>query len=212
MNSPETVVAAEAKPKKTATEYVSVDMTDGRKVDFPKSRKTSKLIEVDEATGNVSVRFDFVNGQTRTFSINVLPQAVALYAAGHGIAQKLGDSYASCKEVDDMVIAVDETYEQLTKDGWRAASEPGDSAAGASIVIKAIMEATGKDIGFVKAFLQGKLDKAKVAGEKLSRQDLYNSFRVPSSKTGQIIKRLEDEKLAKSTKADANALLDEMGV
>lgn len=207
MNSPETVVA-----KKPATEYVDVTLTDGREVKFPKSRKTSKTIEVDEASGNVSVRFDFVNGQTRTFSVNALPQAVALYAAGHGIAQKLGDAYASCKEVDDMVIAVDETFEQLLKDGWRAASEPGDSAAGASIVIKAIMEATGKDIGFVKAFLQKKLDDAKTKGEKLSRQDLYNSFRVPGTKTGQIIKRLEDEKLAKSTKADANALLDEMGV
>lgn len=211
MEATATTPAAEAKPKKTPTEYIKVTLTDGREVEFPKSRKTSKTIEVDEATGTVTVRFDFVNGQTRSFSVNALPAAIQLYSAGHGIAQKLGDSYASCKEVDDMVIAVDETFEQLIKDGWRAASEPGDSAAGASIVIKAIMEATGKDIAFVKAFLQKKLDDAKAKGEKLSRQDLYNSFRVPSSKTGQIIKRLEDEKLAKSTKADANALLDEMG-
>ena len=42
--------------------------------------------------------------------------------------------------------------------------------------------------------LQGKLDAAKARGEKLSRQELYNSFRNPATKTGAIIKRLEEEK------------------
>lgn len=210
MNAPETV-AVEAKPKKAATEYVSVKMTDGRKIDFPKSRKTSKTIEVDTQTGAVSVRFDFVNGETRTLNIGELSAETALYAAGHGISQKVGDSYASCKEVDDMVLAVDEMFAQLKTEGWRAASEPGDSTAGASIVIKALAEVTGKTIQQIKDFLQKKLDEAKAREEKLSRQDLYNSFRAPG-KVADVIKRMEDEKLAKSTKADAGALLNELGL
>ena len=49
-----------------------------------------------------------------------------------------------------------------------------------------------------------------VHGEKLTRQELYSSFRNPASKTGQIIKRLEEEKAAKATKFSADDLLAEM--
>ena len=205
MNAPETVAA----PAKKAVEYVTVLMTDGRSVDFPKSRKTSKFVEVDEANGVATVRFDFVNGETRTFSSAQMSPATALYAMGHGLSQKLGDTYASVKDVDDMVITVDEMAAQLVSDGWRAQSEPGESANGASVVIKALAEVSGKEIPFIKAFLQGKLDKAKAAGEKLSRQDLYNSFRVPGP-VADAIKRLEDAKIAKSAKVDAGSLLAEI--
>ena len=66
------------------------------------------------------------------------------------------------------------------------------------------MEASGKSLPEVKAFLQKKLDDAKARNEKLSRNDLYNSFRNPSTKVGQIVKRLEEEKLSKTSKVDAD--------
>jgi hypothetical protein len=77
-------------------------------------------------------------------------------------------------------------------------------------VVKALAEASGKSIEAVKAFLNGKLDAAKAKGEKLSRKELYDSFRNPNSKVGQIIKRMEDERLAKESKVDADAELDEL--
>jgi len=55
----------------------------------------------------------------------------------------------------------------------------------------------------VKAYLQKKLD----ADPELSRRALYDSFRVAGTKTGLIIKRLEDAKLAKNAKVDADAEL-----
>ena len=73
------------------------------------------------------------------------------------------------------------------------------------MVIKGLMEASGQTIEKVKAFLQGKLDTATAKGEKLSRQDLYNSFRNPNSEVGKIIERLEREERAKNVKLDANA-------
>lgn len=199
------------KAKKAPTEYIKVVMEDGRTVEFAASRKTDKTI-LEDAEGNaMGVRIDFVNGTTRSVLFSELSQGILLQSCGHGISQKAGDNYASVKEVEDMVLAVDEIFARLRAGDWAVKGEPGDSTNGASIVIKAIMEVTSKDITFVKAFLQGKLDAAKARGEKLSRQELYNSFRVPTSKTGQVIKRMEEEKLSRSTKADAGALLEEMG-
>ena len=87
----------------------------------------------------------------------------------------------------------------------------GDSFAGTSVVIRAVAEVTGKSVEAVKTFLQGKLDAAKAKGEKLSRQELYASFRKPGTKTAAVIARLEAEDAAgKSTKVDAADLLAEI--
>ena len=78
------------------------------------------------------------------------------------------------------------------------------------MVIKAICEATGKSVQFVKDFLQGKLDTAKAKGEKLSRAELYASFRNPTTKTGAIIARLEADKKVKAEKVNADDLMAEL--
>ena len=77
-------------------------------------------------------------------------------------------------------------------------------------LIKAIVEASGKSVEDIKAFLDAKLETAKAKGEKLTRQALYASFRNPTSKVGQIIRRLEEEKAAKSSAVDADAVLGEL--
>ena len=104
-----------------------------------------------------------------------------------------------------MVIAVDDLWATLETGSWGRESRAGGGGgvAGASIVVRAIMEATGKDALVVKAYLQKKLD----ADKELTRKQLYDSFRAPATKTGQIIKRMEDEKLAKTAKVDADAEL-----
>lgn len=210
MSETQATAPAAAKAPKKETVYTKVKMTDGREVEFAGTRQTDKTILTDEAGKAYGVRFDFVNGETRKLLFSELNDSLAAYGLGHGIAQKAGDEYSGVKEIDDIVLAVDEIFTRLRAGDWGAAKGAGDSTAGASIVIKAIMEATNKDMATVKAFLQGKLDKAKAAGEKLSRQELYNSFRNPATKTGAIIKRLEEEKLAKSTKVNAGDLLGEL--
>jgi hypothetical protein len=192
-------------PKKVEPVVTIVTMTDGRKVSFVGKRKMLK--EVIIADGKVSVRFDLVNGETRTFHV---PPNMLLQMAGHGASQKIGDEAAGESDVDDIVVAIDDIISRLNKGEWTATRTAGDGFSGASVVIRAIGEVTGKSAEEVKAFLQKKLDDAKARGEALTRRDLYASFRNPSSKTGQIIKKLEEEKASKSAKFNSDDLLKEL--
>lgn len=205
---------------KSKTEYTPVTMTDGRVVQFAGKRKVIKetlvdeaRIEVDEASGlvqmqsgAVSIRMDFRNGETRTY---VLPLSLLAQFAGHGAEQKYGDELASPASnpmsEDDMVIATDDLDAQIQKGEWgKGRASGGGGVSGASLVVQAIMEATGKDLATVKAYLQKKID----SDENLTRRALYDSFRVAGTKTGVIIKRMEDAKLAKNAKVDADAELE----
>lgn len=213
-NEAETAVAPAA--KRPATEYTKVTMEDGREVIFAGKRKVNKETLIDESkiamegdivqfsSGAVSIRMDFRNGKTRTFP---LPLALLAQFAGHGGEQKYGDELASPADKplseDDMVIAVEDLDTEIQKGNWGRARASGGGVSGASIVVQALMEATGKDQAAIKAYL----DKKIASTEGLTRQALYASFRVPGTKTGAIIARLEAEKAAKSSKVDADAEL-----
>ncbi len=201
MSEEQTAVAT----KRVAAEVEQVQMEDGRTVGFAGKKRLIKEVIIE---GNVvQVRFDFRNGVTRTFTVSKPNQ---LQLAGHGASQKIGDETAGLEELDDMVVAVDDMIARLEKGEWSATRATGDGFAGASVVIKAICEATGKSVQFVKDFLQGKLDTAKAKGEKLSRAELYASFRNPATKTGVIIARLEADKKVKAEKVNADDLMAEL--
>lgn len=197
-------------PAKSKTEYTTVKMEDGRDVQFAGTRQVDKTSLIDVAAGTAAVRFDFRNGKTITLAANELTPETQLTALAHGLSQKVGDEWSGTKDIEDIVLTAEAIVTRLKKDGWSAPREAGDSLSGASVVIRAIVEATGKTVEAVKAFLDGKIEAAKARGEKLTRQELYSSFRNPASKTGQIIKRLEEEKAAKATKFSADDLLAEM--
>lgn len=201
----EATEAVSTKAKRAPAEVVTVEMADGRKVDFAGKRKMLK--EVVTNGEGVAVRFDFRNGETRVWNV---PQSLLLQCAGHGASQKIGDETAGVEDVDDMVVAVDDIIKRLDGGEWSAVRASGDSFSGASVVIKAICEASGKSVEEVKAFLQRKLDEAKAAGQTLTRAALYASFRNPNSKVGQIIERLEREKKAKASAVNADELLSEL--
>jgi hypothetical protein len=213
---------AEAVVARAKTEYTEVTMEDGRKVQFAGKRKVNKetlidneKIEIDEASGimqiqrgAVKVRMDFRNGATRTWEV---PLGLIPRTCGHGGEQKLGDELATTADKplseEDMVIAIDDLMTELNKGNWgKGRAAGGGGVSGASTVIQAIMEATGKDMATVKAYL----DKKIASTEGLSRQALYASFRVEGTKTGAIIKRLEAGKIAKAAKVDADAALSEV--
>lgn len=202
---------------KSKTEYTAVTMPDGRVVQFAGKRKVVKETLVDASkivvegnvmqiqAGAISVRMDFRNGATRTMP---LPLSLLAQFAGHGGEQKFGDELATTADKplseDDMVLAIDDLNALIQAGKWGAGrASGGGGVSGASTVVLAIMEATGKDQATVKAYLQKKLD----ADAGLTRRALYDSFRVAGTKTGNIIKRMEEAKLAKTAKVDADAEL-----
>ena len=203
--------AAEAKAPKKEIVRTAVAMKDGTTVEFAGERNVNKtVLEEDEVP--VGVRFDFRNGETRSIRFAELTSTLLARAAAHGLSQKGGDSFASVKTgPDDMVLTLDEVLTQLRAGDWNVVREGGDSLAGASIVIKAIMEVSGKTADDVKAFLQKKLDADKAGGGSLTRQKLYASFRAPNTKTAVVIARMEQEKLSKNVAVNADELLGELG-
>lgn len=188
---------AEGQAKKE-TESVLVPMSDGRKVEFVGKRKMLK--EGFEADGGLHVRFDFVNGETRTFTI---PPSLYGLCALHGASQKIGDEAAGEKDVDDMLAAVENIMARLTgPDGWRAKAEAG-GFAGAGVVVRALMEAGNKTREQVNEWIEAKLK----ATEGLTRAKLYASLRA-TDRLRPIIQRLEEERNKKNAAAGEELLTD----
>jgi hypothetical protein len=176
-----------------ATAKTPVTMTDGRTVEFTTKQKLNKTSTIGD-DGVVSVQLDFRNGQTRTFTI---PSAMVNQFAAHGAEQKLGDAIAGEKDEDDQVIAVDDLIERLNNGQWTAQRASG-GFAGASVLIRALVEASGKTQDEIKAWLAPKTQAEKLA---LRRSD----------RLAPIVQRLEAEK-AKTSKnsVDTDALLGEL--
>lgn len=172
-----------------------VTMTDGREVGFNAKQKLVKDSAIAD-DGTISVRLDFVNGETRLFTLN--PAMIAQFAA-HGAEQKLGDEIAGEKDVDDAIIAMDDLIKRLNAGEWNVKRAAG-AFAGTSILIRALVEASGKSVEEIKAFLENKSQAEKLA---LRRSD----------KLRPIVERLESEKAASSKSAvDTDSLLGELGL
>ena len=208
--------------KKKEKPKITVQMEDGRTVDFPEDTKAKKswvyrsggtadgaLTEDDETetkegdktvvTSNglpVGVRWDFVNGKTRTVLISDIP-AVQAQATCHGISQKGGDEYASEKDVDDAVLAFDDLMDRMKgPNGKWTERREGGGFGGASVLAKAIMEIFKLDETQVREYLRGLKPQEKMA----LRQ-------APELKP--TIEKLEAEKAA-GAKVDTKALLGKL--
>jgi hypothetical protein len=172
-----------------------ITMTDGRVVDFNTKQKLVKTSTITDE-GVVSCRLDFRNGETRDFTI---PSGLMARAAAHGIEQKLGDATAGEASDDDAVLAVDDLIKRLAIGEWNVTRAAG-SFTGTSILIKALMEASGKTVEDIKAFLENKTQAEKLALRK-------------TDKLRPIIERLESEKAKNSKNAvDTDSLLGELGL
>ena len=200
------------KAPKAKTEYVTVKMNDGREVQFPTKRKITR--EVLETDGKVvGMRFNYVNGESRSLHLHDLHADTVHQLAVHGISQKVGDEASSgTSDIDDIVLSHENMIERLKKGEFYAERSAGDSFAGAASVVQALCEVTGKGVEEIKGFLNRKLESLQAAapeGTKVSRHDLYASFKKPGTKTGEIIERIEKEKRAKEAKFDADELVAE---
>lgn len=220
----EAAVPAAAKPKKKEIVKVSVKMTDGRVVEFPESQSVKRQAVEDPSGVYVGVQFDFKNGETRTVLITDVP-AVASYAACHGLIQKIGDEWAGAKDevtkqpvgIDDIVLIADEIINRLKAGDWFTESKGGESLAGASVVITALVAVSkeadpaglGKTPTEVKAFLDKKLESLKTAAETAgqkppTRAALYQSYRKPGTKVAAKIAEIEAQRAAKNAVVDAD--------
>ena len=177
---------------KTETQVETVTMTDGRVVDFAGKRKLLKESSVN-ADGKVQVRLDFRNGETRLFT---LPDNLLAKFAAHGDEQKLGDEIAGLNDVEDCVLAVDELIDRLYNGEWSVKRE-ANGMAGTSVLVRALVEHTGKTIEQIKQFLSGKSQAEKVA--------LRNNPKIKP-----IVERIEAEKASKKANVDTDAMLGEL--
>lgn len=177
---------------KTETQVETVTMTDGRIVDFAGKRKLLKESSVT-ADGKVQVRLDFRNGETRLFT---LPDNLLNKFAAHGAEQKLGDEIAGLNDVEDCVLAVDELIDRLYNGEWCVKRE-ANGMAGTSVLVRALVEHTGKTVEQIKQFLSGKSQAEKVA--------LRNNPKIKP-----IVERIEAEKASKKANVDTDAMLGEL--
>lgn len=178
-----------AKPETTVE---TVTLTDGRIVDFAGKRKLLKESSVT-ADGKVAVRLDFRNGETRLFTI---PDALLNKFAAHGAEQKLGDEIAGLTDIEDCILAVDELIDRLYNGEWSVKRE-ANGMAGTSVLVRALVEHTGKTVEQIKQFLSGKSQAEKVA--------LRNNPKIKP-----IVERIEAEKASKKANVDTDAMLGEL--
>jgi hypothetical protein len=185
-------VAVTPKAKKAETVIESVIMTDERIVEFPGKKKLQKE-SFEDADGTLRVRLDFRNGETRTF---VIPKTLIPKSALHGMEQKLGDQIAGEDDIDDCVLAVDNLIDQLNAGEWTSRKE-GDGMSGTSVLLKAMVEVTGKPVDALRAWL-----KPKTQAQKIALRD--------SAKFRDVVARLEAEKASKKAKVDISGELAEL--
>lgn len=176
--------------KKDAPEMVK--MEDERIVEFAGKRKLLKSSFVTE-DGRVQTRLDFRNGSTRLFTI---PANLLAKFAGHGAEQKLGDEIAGLDDVEDCVIAIDELIDRLYNGEWGVKRE-ANGMAGTSVLLKALVEYSGKTREQMAAWLKDKTQAQKMA------------LRA-NPKVKAIIDRIEAEKASKGAKVDTDAMLGEL--
>lgn len=195
----ETANGGEGKAKvKTLIE--TVEMSDGRKVEFAGKRKLVKDGVVAE-DGSVTITLDFRNGETRKIA---LPPGLLGQFALHGALQKYGDETAGETDVDDMVLAIDALDERIQKGEWSIARE-GGGMSGTSVLIKALMEYGQRTVEQVKEFLKGKTQPEKIALRNNDKRRNAQGLTVKD-----IVARLESEKAAKAAKVDTDAMLGDL--
>lgn len=140
-------------------EYELVHMLDGRRVEFAGKRVVLKTGLKNE-NGTLSLRLDFRNGESRTVQLN--PDLMEDFAL-HGAAQKYGDATAGLTDLEDMVMAVDDMEARLSEGNWNAGRRAGESLAGASVLVRALVEVYKQPVEAVKARVSGFSQAQKLA-------------------------------------------------
>lgn len=176
----------------TPTPVETVTMLNGKIVEFAGKRKLLKDSTID-SEGKVTLTMDFRNGESRTIT---LPDSLMARFAAHGAEQKFGDEIAGLDNIDDAVLAIDDLMDRIKAGEWNVKRE-ANGMAGTSVLLKALVEVTGKSVEQIKAFLAGKTQAEKVA--------LRNSPKIKPT-----VEKIEAAKATKASNVDTDALLGEL--
>lgn len=198
-----------SKPAKAKAEVEKVRMEDGREVEFVGKRKMLKDIliggtPIDEADADtvnaasvddIAVRLDFRNGTSRTYPLN---PALGIRFAGHGALQKYGDELAGedSADLDDWAATTDRLHDRLTAGEWTKGRDT-DSMAGTSVLIRALVETSGKTKEAIREFL-----KSKTAAQKKAM--------LRSDRLRPIVERLEAEAAARAEHVNTDELFGQL--
>lgn len=172
-------------------ETINVQMEDGSVAEFGSKKKMLKDTRIEGS--EIITKLSFANGRVITFN---MPEEMILRFAAFGADQKFGDNIAGLTDIDDCVLATEELADRLMKGEWSMKRE-SSGMGGTSILVRALVEHTGKTVETIKEFLSKKSQAEKIA--------LRNNTRIKP-----IIDRLEAEKAAGKTGVDTDAMLDEL--
>jgi hypothetical protein len=171
---------------KVAVEGITYEFSERQKV-----KKTSTILE----SGAVLTRFIFRNGEVREH-VTERDSAIFARAAQHGLDQKFGDEFAGEQDVEDCIEAFEGLSEQLARGEW--SEKKAEGISGTSLLLRALIEFTGKPKEVLKAQLKTKSPAQKKA---LSAQ----------KDIAKIIARLKEERGSKPVdEAAAEAELQSM--
>jgi hypothetical protein len=168
-----------------------VVLTDGTKVEFGARTKVLKQSFIDAETGELVVKFAFLNGEVRETRLAPDHQLIK-QAALHGLDQKFGDANAGLDDVEDCVAAFEDMADRIARGEWNE-RKGGDGMAGVSVLAKAMVEVLGVTKEQVKAMLAD-LSQAE-------KQALRKTKPIAS-----VVQRIEAEKTKKAG-VDGSALL-----
>jgi hypothetical protein len=168
-------------------------MEDGSVETFGAKKKMLKATNLN-GDGSITTQLKFANGRVITFE---MPDSMVKRFAMFGSDQKFGDNIAGLEDIDDCILATETMIERLVAGEWSAKRE-GSGMGGTSILVRALVEHTGKTVDTIKEFLAGKTQAEKLA--------LRNNTRIKP-----IVDRLEAEKVSKKAGVDTDAMLDELG-
>lgn len=115
-------------------------------------RKAKKVINQQDRT----VTFEFANGDTLVIGLSALGENMVTRLALHGVAQKVGDSYANAISVDEAIANATEAVDKLRRGDWTTKASGG-------ILAIALARVAGRSIAEAQAVLEKMDKKAKAA-------------------------------------------------
>lgn len=124
--------------------------------------KCSKKVAEDFS----GVTFSFSNGEVLDISVSELPASIVGQLICHGLSQKIGDSYAGAKTVEEALENASEMAQRLLKGEWGTVRSEGTSKARISQLSLALQRATGKTEEEVLALLDTLSNEQKTALRK----------------------------------------------
>jgi hypothetical protein len=218
--------------KVTMTDSRVVEFPKNRKL-----QKESLIPGENDYSGPLAVRLDYSNGETRLFQIPGAEIVIQMMeemeltdvekarvkflfkASAHGIEQKLGDEMAYQPKKDgsepeptleDKIEWVDELAGRLSGLEWNVAREGGGGGlAGASTLIQALAELSGKTKEEMRDFLKTAGKDADGKPAPLSREERAAIRRVPAIKAK--IEEIEAAQ-AKAKGVDVTGALGTLGI